>query len=130
VSLSKVNERFAWFSTVAGTLAGHSLAFIVSLLIVLVWLVTGPLFDFSDTWQLVINTGTTVVTYLLLFLVQNTQNRNAAAMHVKLDELLRADPVARTDLALANLENASDDVLNQAKAELERRARLGIRSTS
>lgn len=88
----------AWFGRVANKVAqatGSSWAFIVATLVVIGWIVSGPLFGFSDTWQLVINTGTTIVTFLMVFLIQNTQNRDTRALHLKLDELLRALPEAR-----------------------------------
>jgi low affinity Fe/Cu permease len=88
----------AWFARVAGRVAdwtGSSWAFIIAALVVIAWIVSGPLFGFSDTWQLVINTGTTIVTFLMVFLIQNTQNRDTKALHLKLDELLRALPKAR-----------------------------------
>jgi low affinity Fe/Cu permease len=88
----------AWFARVAGKVAewtGSSWAFVLALAVVSMWIVSGPLFGFSDTWQLVINTGTTIVTFLMVFLIQNTQNRDTKALHLKLDELLRALPGAR-----------------------------------
>jgi low affinity Fe/Cu permease len=91
----------AWFTRVAGATAnavGSHWAFLVAATVVVVWAVTGPIFSFSDTWQLVINTGTTIVTFLMVFLIQNTQNRDAKALHLKLDELLRAVSQARNDL--------------------------------
>jgi len=87
-----------WFARIAGRVAdwtGSSWAFCVAALVIIIWAVSGPLFHFSDTWQLVINTGTTIVTFLMVFLIQNTQNRDTKALHLKLDELLRAQPGAR-----------------------------------
>ena len=87
-----------WFSKVAGrvsTWAGSSWAFCLAAFIVIVWAISGPIFGFSDTWQLVINTGTTIVTFLMVFLIQNTQNRDTKALHLKLDELLRTQAGAR-----------------------------------
>jgi low affinity Fe/Cu permease len=95
---------------------GSNFAFAAAILIVLAWAATGPLFHFSDTWQLVINTGTTIVTFLMVFLIQNTQNRDALAMHVKLDELLRAVKAARNELV--DLENRPERELLEAKREL------------
>jgi low affinity Fe/Cu permease len=92
--------------------------FIAALFVVAVWGITGPVFAFSDTWQLVINTGTTIITFLMIFLVQNTQNRDAKAIHLKLDELLRAVHGART--GLVNLEALSDDDLGRLQKEFER----------
>src|SRR5690348_11713318 len=93
-----MNERFRKFAHAAASLVGTPGAFIVGVLAVLAWLATGPLFHYSDTWQLVINTGTTIVTFLMVFLIQNTQNRDAKAMHLKLDELVRSVAAARTRL--------------------------------
>lgn len=87
----------------------HPVAFVASVAVVLAWALSGPLFHFSDTWQLVINTGTTIVTFLMVFLIQNTQNRDATAMHLKLDELIRATEGAR---------NASIDMEELSEAEL------------
>jgi low affinity Fe/Cu permease len=115
-------QRFARFSTAVGTWTGHPLAFVISLALVVVWAISGPLFGWSDTWQLVINTATTVITYLLVFVIQNTQLRDSAAVHLKLDEIVRALPEARTELVLRHLENASDEELARVKAELDARA--------
>jgi low affinity Fe/Cu permease len=117
-----VNAAFARFANIAGVVTGHHLAFIISLVAVIVWAITGPIFNFSDTWQLVINTGTTVITYLLLFVVQNTQNRNNAAVNLKLDEVIRAMPQARTELVRRHIEEATDEELEELKAELDRLA--------
>jgi low affinity Fe/Cu permease len=118
-----VNRWFARFAGAAGVWTGHPLAFVLSLAAVLVWAVSGPLFGFSDTWQLVINTGTTVLTFLLVFVIQNTQNRDAQAVHLKLDEIVRALPQARTALVRQHLETATDEELAAVKAELDRLAR-------
>lgn len=110
--------------------AGHPATFAAAILIILLWAVTGPIFHFSDTWQLFINTGTTIVTFLMVFLIQNTQNRDGAAMQLKLDELIRALQGAHTELA--NLEDMSDEELERMKAHYARlaeraRAKLGSR---
>lgn len=94
--------------------AGHPATFGFALTIVVVWAVSGPLFHFSDTWQLVINTGTTVVTFLMVFLIQSTQNRDSAAMQLKLDELLRA--VQGAEDGMANLEDRTEEELDRMKA--------------
>ena len=94
---------------------GSNRAFLAALLAVLAWATMGPFFAFSNTWQLVINTGTTIVTFLMVFLIQNTQNRDAMAMHVKVDELLRAVKAVRN--GLVDLENRSQDELLEAKRE-------------
>jgi low affinity Fe/Cu permease len=90
---------------------GSPWAFLVAVLTVLVWIATGPVFHYSDTWQLVINTATTIVTFLMVFLIQNTQNRDTKAVHLKLDELLRGVTGART--SLVNLESLSDEELER-----------------
>ncbi|MFL5401283.1 MAG: low affinity iron permease family protein [Gemmatimonadales bacterium] len=100
--------------------AGHPATFGLAVLIILVWAVTGPVFHFSDTWQLAINTGTTVVTFLMVFLIQNTQNRDGAAMQIKLDELIRALQGAHNELV--DLEDMSDEELEQVKADFTKLA--------
>ena len=101
--------------------AGHPLAFSLAVLTILVWAITGPFFQFSDTWQLVINTGTTVVTFLMVFLVQNTQNRDSAAIQLKLDELIRAAQGAHN--ALLDLEELTEQDLTRLRDRYERLAR-------
>ena len=100
------------------TVLGSAWAFCGAVLVIVVWLVTGPTFHFSDTWQLIINTATTVITFLMVFLIQNTQNRDAKAMHLKLDELIRAVKGARNQLV--DLENLSDDELKNLEAQFQR----------
>jgi low affinity Fe/Cu permease len=97
---------------------GSPWAFTVAALVIVVWAFSGPVFGFSDTWQLVINTGTTIVTFLMVFLIQNTQNRDATALHLKLDELIRAVNGART--SLVDLEELSDDELERLRQEFRR----------
>ena len=103
------------FSHLATHATGSTAAFILAVLTILVWAVTGPLFGYSDTWQLVINTGTTIVTFLMVFLIQATQNRDSKAIHLKLDELLRAVAKART--GLVGLEHMSEQDLNRLEQE-------------
>ena len=111
-------ERFNRMSDRITTALGSFPALAGSVLIVLVWALTGPLFNFSDTWQLIINTGTTIVTFLMVFLIQNTQNRDAKAVHLKLDELIRALKGARNHLV--DLEKLSDEELESLEKEFER----------
>ena len=99
---------------------GHPAAFIAALGVIVVWGITGPLFGFSDTWQLVINTGTTIVTFLMVFLIQNTQNRDTAAIQLKLDELIRV--MEKADNALLDLEELDEKELVQKKADYEKLA--------
>jgi low affinity Fe/Cu permease len=99
---------------------GHPAAFMAALAVVAVWLATGPLFGFSDTWQLVINTGTTIITFLMVFLIQNTQNRDSEAMQVKLDELIRAIEGAHN--SLLDLEELSQEELDAIKKPYEKLA--------
>jgi low affinity Fe/Cu permease len=114
---------FLRFSRAVSHVAGTPYAFAGAFAVVVVWAVTGPVFGFSDTWQLVINTGTTIVTFLIVFLIQNTQNRDAEAVQLKLDELIRA--VKGADNALMDVEEMKDDELTQIReryAELAERA--------
>jgi low affinity Fe/Cu permease len=112
-----MNEKFRKFAHRIAETVGTSRAFLVALLIVVVWAITGPVFHFSDTWQLVINTGTTIVTFLMVFLIQNTQNRDSHALHLKLDELIRANKHARNKLLA--LEEMSDEELLKLQREFE-----------
>ncbi|MGE5443158.1 MAG: low affinity iron permease family protein [Ignavibacteriales bacterium] len=113
-----MNQFFRKFAQKSSVAFGSSWAFIIALIVIIIWAATGPIFHFSDTWQLVINTGTTIVTFLMVFLIQNTQNRDAKAIHLKLDELIRGVKGART--GLVDLENLSDEELAQLQNEFER----------
>ena len=114
------------FTVVAGriaALAGQPLAFIIAVLLIVGWAITGPMFDYSDTWQLIVNTSTTIVTFLMVFLIQNSQNRDAAAMQAKLDELIRAVEGARTPFI--GIEHRSDTEIEEIRAEIEAECRDG-----
>jgi low affinity Fe/Cu permease len=113
-----MNETFRKFAARTAEWVGASAAFFIGLSIVVLWGLAGPLFGFSDTWQLVVNTATTIVTFLMVFLIQNTQNRDARAIHLKLDELIRSVKGART--AMVALENCTDEELAALQAEFER----------
>lgn len=106
-------SQFTRFAKFISHVAGRPAAFLLAVTIVAVWAVTGPYFQYSNTWQLVINTGTTIITFLMVFLIQNTQNRDAYAMHVKLDELIRAMEGAHN--ALLDLEELEDKDLGQIR---------------
>ncbi len=112
---------FGRFSRGVASTCGRPGAFAAAVLVILVWAVAGPLFEFSDTWQLVINTGTTIVTFLMVFLIQNTQNRDTEAVHVKLDELLRA--IAGAHAGLIDLEELDDDDRARIRAVYARLAK-------
>jgi low affinity Fe/Cu permease len=118
--LEKVRGKFSSFAQVTSHASGHPLAFLLALLVVIVWAVTGPLFSYSDTWQLVINTGTTIVTFLMVFLIQNTQNRDTLALQLKLSELVLAQKGAHN--SFVDLENLSDAELERIHIELCKRA--------
>lgn len=106
-------DLFARWASRAAALTGHYLTFLVAVALILGWAISGPFFGFSETWQLVINTGTTIVTFLMVFLIQNTQNRDALAMHLKLDELIRA--IEEADNALMHAEDETDHELAALK---------------
>jgi low affinity Fe/Cu permease len=114
----KVNDLFRAFSRNIALAVGSAWAFIVAITVVVVWAATGPTFHFSDTWQLIINTGTTIVTFLMVFLIQNTQNRDGKAIQLKLDELIRALRGARNKLV--DLEDLSDEELKKLEKEFQR----------
>jgi low affinity Fe/Cu permease len=115
------DSLFTRFAKWTSRATGHPATFATAVLIILVWAVTGPIFGFSDTWQLVINTGTTIITFLMVFLIQNTQNRDSAAMQLKLDELIRAMNGAHN--GLLDLEELSDEELERIKSHYEELAR-------
>jgi low affinity Fe/Cu permease len=111
---------FSRFTKAAARAAGHQATFLAALLLILAWAAAGPLFKFSDTWQLTINTGTTIITFLMVFVIQNTQSRDTEAIHIKLDELLRANPKAAN--ALMDLEDLPEEELHRMLQGYERLA--------
>jgi len=113
-----MNRLFTRIAGQIAKLAGKPFTFMLALICVLAWAITGPVFGFSEVWQLVINTGTTIVTFLMVFLVQNTQNRDASAMQAKLDELLRAIEKARQEFI--GIEHLTDVEIEKIRAALER----------
>jgi low affinity Fe/Cu permease len=110
-----MQEKFRKFARRISDRTGSPWAFVLAVAVVVAWLAAGPWFHYSDTWQLVINTSTTIVTFLMVFLIQNTQNRDSMVMQLKLDELLRAVEAARTGLVA--LEDVSDETLSQLKKQ-------------
>jgi low affinity Fe/Cu permease len=124
---AKSSSLFTRFSKKTARATGQPYTFAVALALIVIWAVTGPLFDFSDTWQLVVNTGTTVVTFLMVFLIQSTQNRDAEAVHIKLDELLRVTSGAHNVLLdLEELEERDLEKLRAAYCRLADEARRGL----
>jgi low affinity Fe/Cu permease len=119
-----LNSPFTRFAKRTSTITGRPITFILAAGVIIAWAVTGPLFHFSDTWQLVINTSTTIITFLMVFLIQNTQNRDTEALQIKLDELIRVQREANN--ALLDLEELDDDELGRIRAvylELARKER-------
>lgn len=113
-----VRDAFRVFARNSSAILGSAWAFTIAILVIIIWAVTGPAFNFSNTWQLIINTGTTIVTFLMVFLIQNTQNRDAKAVHLKLDEIIRAIKGARNELV--DLEELSDDELKKLEEQFQR----------
>ncbi|HEX5732949.1 MAG TPA: low affinity iron permease family protein [Blastocatellia bacterium] len=109
-----MNEFFRKFAAKISKVVGSGWAFILAVTIIIVWAITGPVFDFSDTWQLIINTGTTIITFLMVFLIQNTQNRDAKAIHLKLDELIHGLRGPHT--GFVDLEEMTDEELEELEA--------------
>jgi low affinity Fe/Cu permease len=112
-----IRDAFRVFARRSSAVLGSAWAFVAAVLIIAVWGLTGPTFHFSDTWQLIINTGTTIVTFLMVFLIQNTQNRDAKAMQLKLDEIIRALKAARNELV--DLEDLSDEELKKIEEQFK-----------
>jgi len=116
-----MDRIFTWFAGRMSALVGQPFAFVAAFALIVMWAATGPLFDYSDTWQLVINTTTTIVTFLMVFLIQNSQNRDAAAMQAKLDELLRTVATARPQFI--GIEHLTDHEIERIRSALEVEAR-------
>jgi len=123
----RARDAFAVFARGSSRILGSPWAFIVAIAIIVVWAGTGHVFHYSDTWQLIINTGTTIVTFLMVFLIQNTQNRDAKAVHLKLDELIRAVHGARNHLV--DLEKLSDDELKKIEDQFTKLRKHAERNT-
>ena len=124
-SQSRARPVSRWFGDVANTVArsaGRPSAFVLAVFVIVVWGVTGPIFGYSDTWQLIINTGTTVITFLMVFLIQNSQNRDNAAIQVKLDELIR---VSKVKNMFVGIEHLTDEELDDLREKCEARAKRG-----
>jgi low affinity Fe/Cu permease len=113
------NHGFSRFAAATANWTGTTSAFITAVLVVAAWVITGPIFNYSDSWQLVINTGTTIVTFLMVFLIQNTQNRDTKALQIKLSELILALETANN--RIATIEGASPDELDAAQEDIQRR---------
>ncbi len=112
-----MNEFFHRISHKVGEGTGTPAAFIIAVLIIIIWGFTGPMFNYSDTWQLVINTGTTIVTFLMVFLIQNMQNRDSKALHLKMDEVIRSLKAARNDFI--DLEDTTEEELSKLSKEFK-----------
>jgi low affinity Fe/Cu permease len=117
---SRTSQVFAKLANAASHAAGRAVTFALATATIVVWSVTGPLFGFSDTWQLVINTGTTIVTFLMVFLIQNSQNRDSAAIQVKLDEIIRKSGVRNS---FVGIEHLTEDEIEELRAKCEQRAK-------
>lgn len=118
-----MDQLFTTFSTRIATAAGQPRTFILALALIVLWGLTGPVFGYSDTWQLIVNTATTIITFLMVFLIQNSQNRDGAAMQAKLDELLRAMDKARVQFI--GIEHMTDHQIEQLRAALEHEVAKG-----
>jgi low affinity Fe/Cu permease len=117
--MATLSQHFRHFAEVTARNTGRPAAFLLAVLVVLVWAATGPLFHFGDTWQLVINTGTTIITFLMVFLIQNSQNRDSAALQIKLDELIRSTAAHNS---LLDLEDADEETLERIRENYRRLA--------
>jgi len=121
--MTSFNQHFVRFSNFIAHATGKPLTFALAVLLIVAWAVTGPLFGYSDAWQLVVNTGTTIVTFLMVFLIQNTQNRDGAAIQTKLDELIRASAAQNVYIGIEHL---TDEELDELRAKCEARAKAEV----
>lgn len=129
MAINRKNSWFTKFTKKVAHIAGLPATSLIALLIIIVWAISGPIFGFSDTWQLVINTGTTIITFLMVFLIQNTQNRDTMALQLKLDELLRATEEAQNSMMdLEELEEHELEVILKKYRALAARERKRLRS--
>ena len=127
----RTTSSFGRFARWSAHAVGQPAAFVTAVAVIIVWGLAGPFFNFSDTWQLIINTGTTIVTFLMVFLIQNTQNKDAEAMHIKLDELIRAlDNAQNALLNLEDLEEKDLDLIRGDYLKLAENARLELRNVA
>lgn len=120
MSTNRSRSGFTRFAKWTAYATGRPIAFVLAVVLIVLWAITGPLFDFSDTWQLVINTSTTIMTFLMVFLIQNTQYRDSEAIHIKLDELIRSIKSAQNELL--DLEEMEDEDLDRIRADYEKLA--------
>jgi len=120
MTTNKSRSGFTRFAKWIAYVTGRPIAFVLAVVLIVLWAITGPLFDFSDTWQLVINTSTTIMTFLMVFLIQNTQYRDSEAIHIKLDELIRSIKSAQNELL--DLEEMEDADLDRIRADYEKLA--------
>ena len=120
MSTNRASQAFTQLANAASQAAGRAITFVLAFATIIVWAITGPLFGFSDTWQLVINTGTTIVTFLMVFLIQNSQNRDSAAIQVKLDEIIRTSPVHNS---FVGIEHLTEEEIEELRAKCEQRAK-------
>src|SRR5207344_2494769 len=121
---TKSKSWFTRFAKATARLTGRPVTFMLAVAVIVVWAITGPIFGFSDTWQLIINTGTTIITFLMVFLIQSTQNRDSEAMQVKLDEIIRAIGNAKNELLdIEELEESDLDRIRKTYEEMARKAR-------